>query len=72
MAEITRDKRLNEARGDDSLKSEQHYLGIAVAKPRYNVVDEHANVLALDALARVAEIRQQRVTNVQFLLDVRR
>jgi len=48
------------------------YLGIPVAKPRYNVVDEHADVLALDALARVAEVIEQRIANVQLLLDVRR
>lgn len=48
------------------------YLGITVAKPRYNVVDEHADVLALDAIGRVAEVIQQRAADVQLLLDIRR
>lgn len=48
------------------------YLGVAVAEPGYDVVDEHANVLALDALARVAEVIQQRAADVELLLDIRR
>jgi len=66
-------RRRGRSRISSSSSSDGHaYLGIAVAEPRYNVVDEHADVLALDAPARVAEVIQQRVADVELLLDIRR